>query len=296
MKPGTAIAVRMDIIRTVFQDTFDVVSELNYTASIVSFLEITNKELRSVAYEAASMAIALNDFSTAAHSPITIAVMQGWKAFLNASENQLTHVHVGLGWAIAKQQINPSCFIKNNLHAMLQLRVLDGCGYYDGMMRQKQTIKNQVRHSYLDVENFSAYDQGIGRSIWYISKGDPLKVQQLIHSFSVERHADLWRGIGIACTFVGGYDSTVLKTLLSIAEHHSTQLGMGAAMVTKSRMMANFNTTEMELACTTWINLNANATRQLYIDCEICAKGSYEKLLLLLQKGIRNANVPVENH
>src|ERR1044071_7369080 len=70
------------------------------------------------------------------------------------------------------------------------------------------------------------------------------------------RSIDLWRGVGIACSYVGGSDENILRKLFSSAQKNYVQLSIGAAMVAKSRTHANSITKDIELACNVWCNLS----------------------------------------
>ena len=42
------------------------------------------------------------------------------------------------------------------------------------------------------------FDQGLGRSFWFVNGGNPELIAQTIHSFPDSRQADFWSGIGLA--------------------------------------------------------------------------------------------------
>jgi hypothetical protein len=168
--------------------------------------------------------------------------------FLKRAKKHTKQVLIGIGWAIAQEKNRSLIFTEMFDEAMLY-SIWDGCGYYDGFLRQRQTIKNQNRLTYIDPKDYKAYDEGIGRSLWYLSKGDTEKVQKMVQGFSVDRHSDLWRGIGIACSYVGGFDESTLVSLRISAGEHAKQLYIGNAMVKASRMEAASPTIDMEVAC-----------------------------------------------
>ena len=179
-----------------------------------------------------------------------------------SDQNYAPHVHIGLGWAIAKRKLS-SLFFLDTLNSLMLYRVLDGCGCYDGIFKQIQTIHNKVRPEYIDEDNFDAYDQGIGRSLWSICKGDSEKISDLIEGFSPSRHRDLWRGVGIACSFVGGCSESTLNALFFSSADHSLQLALGAAIVAKSRIQTNSVTKDSEMTCSLWCNLSVLQARTI---------------------------------
>ena len=78
-------------------------------------------------------------------------------------------VYIGLGWAIAKLNL-PFLSVVERIEIRLYHRVADGCGYYDGSFRQRQTVINQQLPVYLPEAAMPVYEQGIGRSLWYTSQ------------------------------------------------------------------------------------------------------------------------------
>lgn len=239
----------MEKLRAVFQSFKDFGLERDNMKVIIAYLENTNAEFRAVAYEAVSMALALKDLKKG-------NTLELWRPFMEVPAGAyISQVHVGLGWAIAQE--NKSYDILSSIEYLMRSRVFDGCGYYDGTFRSRQTIKNKKLPENLNEANLHYYDQGLGRSIWYKCLGDPALVSEMIGSFQSSRHPDLWRGIGIASAYVGGFDEKMLNDLFSIAAAHQKQLATGTALAARGRIMSNTVTPDMELVCRLWWNLSA---------------------------------------
>ncbi|MEP7169077.1 MAG: DUF1702 family protein, partial [Bacteroidota bacterium] len=228
------IELKMENIKTMFQYAKKIASECDDIDAIIKHLENTDPEFRSVGYEGVAMCLALKNFSPGESPRTNNNPLKLWNSLLSVSPNHSPQIHIGLGWAIAESKPIDLTFL-DAVNSMMQFRVWDGCGYYDGIFRQRQTIKNQLRNDIVKEKNFKAYDEGIGRSLWYSCKGDPAKVSGMIQTFSSSRHADLWRGVGIACSYVGGSDDNILKNIFSLSGKHSIQLKTGAVMIAKSR-------------------------------------------------------------
>ena len=247
MNAQSEVAVRMEKIREIFQHAMSIAKEKEDFKSLVAELDNTENEFRSIAYEGAAMALALKDFSDG-HT------LNHWRLFMEGPGNKHSaQVHAGLGWAIAQQRISALPFIET-LDPIMRFRMLDGCGYYDGIFRQRQTIAKQTMPTDLADKLLSGYDQGVGRSLWYISKGACAKIPEMISAFSPSRHNDLWRGVGIACVYVGGFDFDILSELLNYSLSHHTQLAVAAALVAQARNNAETLTPDTELACRVWCN------------------------------------------
>jgi hypothetical protein len=270
MNAAGHITSRMEIIRNGFQHGKAAASETKDPDQLMKILAEDHSEFRSVVYEGASMELALQGFADGS--------MQRWKLFLENTKEHSAQIFIGLGWAIAQEKITELSFT-NDLDQNMMFRSWDGSGYFDAVFRQRQTIKNQNRLEYIPEKNYHEYDQGMGRSLWYIVKGEALKLPEMIALFDESRHPDLWRGIGIACSYVGGFDETILKSLSSLAGKHHKQLGVGAAMVAKSRILANCFTDDIETACNYWCGKKAIEAMNVLVKVENENGNSFEKLL-----------------
>jgi len=244
MDAQTDIAQRIEKIREIFQQNYAIASEQEDLNSLSAQLEKTGNEYLSIAYEAASVAFAVKDFSSDNR-------LNCWHSFLQGpAAPHAAQVHVGLGWAIAQQRISVYSIIEM-LDPLMRFRMLDGWGYYDGIFRRRQTLSTQP---FSDDENkfLCGYDQGLGRSLWYNSKGVCATIPEMISKFPATRHPDLWRGIGIACAYVGGCNEFILQELFSLSSSYHTQLSVAAALVASSRNSAGTITKDVELACQVW--------------------------------------------
>ncbi|MEO7989886.1 MAG: DUF1702 family protein [Chryseolinea sp.] len=254
MKNHPSIEQKLEKIQNVFQQALYISTEKGDLV-IQEHLKNIDQEFRAVAFEGVAMGLAVKDLSE--------GHLQQWRSFMRASDQSyVPHIHIGLGWAIAKRKL-PSLFFLDTVNPLMLYRVLDGCGCYDGIFKQIQTIQNKVVPDYIEEKNIDAYDQGIGRSLWSVCKGDHEKISNLIQGFSPSRQADLWRGVGIACSFVGGCSESTLNALFFSASDHSLQLALGAAIVAKSRILTNSVTKDSEMTCSIWCNLSVLQARTI---------------------------------
>jgi hypothetical protein len=254
------ISFRIEKIKTIFQTAKDISSTEKDLKQLIDHLETTELEFRSIAYEGASMAIALKDFEKD-------DTLNTWHTFNEKASDHAAQTHAGLGWAIAQQNSSPLPFLES-LAPLLRFRVLDGCGYYDGIFRQRQSIKAQKFPEELTDTMLKAYDQGIGRSLWYASKGDVKKLEELISGFAPIRHSSLWIGIGVACAYVGGCDESLLNTLLLSSQTYQAQLATGAALAARARVQANAITKDIELACRIWCHSSVQEAMLFTVGAE----------------------------
>lgn len=250
MKPDLSISARMNTIRVIFENSKALAETGIEPDHILEDLDRIDIEYRYVAYEGASMGFALCDFSNGEH-------LDQWHQFAKQGKDQNNaQIHVGLGWAIAQQNHNAELHLPT-MEPMLQNRVVDGCGYYDGIFRQKRSVGSGESVTDYPVIFSKAYDQGIGRSIWYICKGESEKVSSLIQHFSEERQPGLWRGIGVAASCVGGFDESLMKALIFGSGNYASQLIMGAIITAHSRFKSGSLNDWTEAACHLWGGISA---------------------------------------
>lgn len=180
---------------------------------------------RSVAFEGASMGIAL------ANS------LETWKAYEEKTAKHTTQIHVGLGWAIAEGQLNLASTL-SKIEPEMKVKVLDGFGYWNGLFQRRATIRTQQIPENITAQNQPGFDQGVGRAIWYATKGDVAKVVNIINHFSEDRRPNLWQGIGVASTYVGGCSDDLIAELESTANEFQLNLEIGIEMAEESMKKA----------------------------------------------------------
>lgn len=248
------VVERIETIRAVFLEAQLFYADNNNLAVLTAYLQNVTPEFRSIAYESISMSIAINDLEQ--HGELNT-----WLTYANGpGQDHQAQVHVALGWAIAKLKF-PFLAVVEKIDAKLHHRVADGCGYYDGSFRKRQAILSQELPVYLPAEMMPLYDQGLGRSLWYSCQGDIHKIAQSILHFDASRHANFWRGVGIAVAYVGGCDDDALNAMMHIAGIHATQLACGAALAARSRVQANTMTEDTDRCARLWFGITAGEHR-----------------------------------
>jgi len=276
-----AVSQKIERIRSVFLDTQLFFANNPESAALISYLENTEPAFRSIAYESASMAIALKDLENNDR-------LDQWLHFANGpASKHKAQVYIGLGWAIAKLNL-PFTAIVASIETALYHRVADGCGYYDGSFRQRHAVQNMQQPVYLPLSAMPIYDQGLGRSLWYSCNADIDKIKNKIESFPAERHAGLWRGIGIAVAYVGGCNDDTLKMLLQYASANAVQLACGSALAARSRMQANTMTEDTDRCTRLWYSLTETERNifSLEDDGLAAAEKKYLNWIIRIEDGL----------
>ena len=213
-----SIAEKIETVVSTFQKGRALSEQELGLDELISELNKFEPRYRSVAFEGASMGVAL------ANS------METWKMYAEKTAKHATQVHIGLGWAIAEGQLNLAS-TQSEIETEMQVKVLDGFGYWNGLFQRRTTIRTQQIPENITPEYQVGFDQGVGRAIWYAIKGDIAKVVNIIKHFSEDRRPSLWQGIGVASTYVGGCSGELITELKSAAGEFKTNLekGMEAA-------------------------------------------------------------------
>ena len=197
-----------------------------------NFETTLNKEFISVAMEGCSMGIALISIKNE-HS------LANWQAFVQQKGTDfLSQIHVGLGWALAELQLPVEQYI-SGIDVKWQLRVLDGFGYYSGLFKRRDVIRKMLVPSQISNEMKAGFDQGLGRFLYYLSNGDCERLERSISLFPDERHADFWRGVGTAVTFIGCHNTGSIQLLFENSDPFKSEFILGCAMVSISIEKAN---------------------------------------------------------
>lgn len=213
----------------------------DHEVSIDEQLRPVNDIYKGFAYEGAAMSLALRDF-----------IFRGnrFEKFVNdEGKNHIYMSYVGAGWAIARSpHVNYKKFL-DKLDPLLKWLVIDGHGFHDGYFSPEKVIHQHfVPAKYCNNYAKRVYTQGVGRSMWFFTGGDPELVSILIKAFPVDRRGDLWSGVGLACAYAGGVSDLVYNELKRNSMEYLPELAQGVAFACKARHLANLATNHTETA------------------------------------------------
>jgi hypothetical protein len=214
-------------------------------------------ELRGFAFEGAAMALALLDGMTPWKG-------QRAESFLAeaAAQRHVYMVHVGLGWALARLPWSIDRTIKA-YDPLLRWLAIDGYGFHEGYFRWRNFILNQDRPRRLAGYALRAFDQGLGRSLWFVNGADIGRISETISAFEERRQPDLWSGIGLASAYAGGAGEDELRILRRDASASQDHVAQGVCFAAKTRERAGNLTAETELACRVLCDLTATEVAKL---------------------------------
>ncbi len=218
--------------------------------SLQTCLDSVTDELRGFAYEGAAMGVTLLDQL----SPFRQRRLDDLLAGPGAPHRFM--VHVGAGWALARLPLRITRF-QERRDALLRWLIFDGYGFHEGYFHWPKSINGQQVPARITGYARRAFDQGLGRSLWFVAGSDLLRIARTIASFSTSRHGDLWSGVGLACAYAGSLDDRNLEALRAAATGHLEELAQGAAFAAKARLTAGHCPPHTERACRVLCDLSA---------------------------------------
>jgi hypothetical protein len=112
-----------------------------------------------------------------------------------------------------------------------------------------------------------AFDQGLGRSLWFVEGADPGRLEAALAAFDPARRGDLYAGLGLASAYAGGVDREALARLRTVAGSHGSALAQGAAFAAKARQRAGNLMPHTELACQQLCGMSAEAAAAVTDQC-----------------------------
>ena len=246
---------RLEKIGNVFLQGYQAVLEDDTSDALALQLHTLDAELRGFAFEGAAMGLTLLDH---------LSLRQGKRlqTFLHGPGAAHTYmVHVGVGWAIARLpwlRRHAQQYLAR-LDPLLCWLALDGYGFHEGYFNWRRTIERQVVPTQLKGYARRVFDQGLGRSLWFVEGADVLRISSTVAAFDPERHADLWSGVGLACAYAGGIDQAGIEAMRRTAQTYTPQLAQGTAFAAKTRQRANNPVAHTEVACRVLCGLSAEA-------------------------------------
>jgi hypothetical protein len=199
-------------------------------------------ESRGFAFEGAAMGLALLDCFTPWRK-------DRWRTFTERLAGAHVYMmHVGLGWALARLRRSVTQHLVQ-LDPLLRWLVVDGYGFHEGYFNWRRYVEQQQSPARLNGYERRVFDQGLGRSVWFVKGAQIAAVVNAIESFPRARRGDLWSGVGLACAYAGGCGRAAMLSLRAAAGEHLPEFAQGVAFAAKTRQRAANLTAHTETAC-----------------------------------------------
>jgi enediyne biosynthesis protein E3 len=219
-------------------------------------LNAIDRELQGFAFEGAAMAFGLLDLLTPWDRRRVQRLIEG------PGDCYIYLVHVGLGWAMARLRARVDRTLAR-LDPLLRWLALDGYGFHEGYFHWQRRGEQQVVPSGLYGYARRAFDQGLGRSLWFVFCANPGQIAEAISRFDRVRRADLWSGVGLASSYAGGVDRETLEDLAKAASNYESQLAQGASFAAKARQRAGNPADVTDMAAEVLCGMSAEEAAKL---------------------------------
>jgi hypothetical protein len=143
--------------------------------------------------------------------------------------------HVGAGWALARVPWRRRRILMA-LDPLLAWLAYDGLGFHDCYFNHATVLAGWRRAG--SGYAARAYDQGIGRALWFVSGGSARIAGTYIQHLAAERTDDLFAGLGLAMAYAGSASREAFAEVLRQAGHAAAHFGQGVAFACEARARA----------------------------------------------------------
>ena len=196
---------------------------------------------RGFAFEGAAMGLALLDLLV----PVRARRLGPFLA--GPARPHVYMAHVGAGWALARLRRRP--WGRLPLDPLLRWLALDGYGFHETFFDPGRTVRAGRRPRRLRGYELRAFDQGVGRALWFVDGADPERIAATVATFAAERRPELWSGVGLAATYAGAVSDGGLRRLAELSRPFAAHAAQGAAFAAKARLRAGNLVAHTERAC-----------------------------------------------
>lgn len=233
---------RLEQIGVTFLSGYHAALEETGLVRLARRLAAVETDLQGFAFEGSAMGLALLDCFTPWRK-------DRWRTFTaGLAAHHIYMMHVGFGWALARLRRSVTPYL-SRLDPLLGWLVVDGYGFHEGYFAWPRYIEQQAIPSRLNAYERRVFDQGIGRSLWFVKGADVASVVNTINAFPSARHHDLWSGVGLACAYAGGCGRGAIESLRAAANGHLPALAQGVAFAAKTRQRAANLNRHTETVC-----------------------------------------------
>ena len=252
-----AMRARLEQVGATFLLGYHAALKRSAGEGLAAELNSVEAELQGFAFEGAAMGLALLDFLTPWRARRIRRFLRG------AGNNHAYMVHVGVGWLWARAPF-ARWRTKKQLDPLLRWLAFDGWGFHEGFFNwHKYVPQGSDAPAALSGYERRVFDQGLGRSLWFVNSGNPELIAGTIEAFALARRGDLWSGVGLAAAYAGIVSVAVLRALHGSCRPYGPYLAQGAAFAAKARQRADNSTGYTDLATQLLCGISAADAAQL---------------------------------
>jgi enediyne biosynthesis protein E3 len=277
---GPEAQARLERVGERFLGGYHAALEDRGMAVLTPKLESVELEFRGFAYEGAAMALDLLDRIKPWRASRVRQLLDG------SGAPHIYMVHVGMGWSMARLRLGMRRRL-SRLDPLLRWLVLDGCGFHEGYFHWPRYSGGEHRPKWLRGYALRAFDQGLGRSLWFVGGADPRWIASAVASFPEARRADLWSGVGLACSYAGAAGAGALGSLRMASGTYRNHLAQGAVFAAGARQRAGNPAPHTELACRILCEISAREAAAISDETVLRAREDHEPAYEVWRRLIR---------
>lgn len=236
-------------------------------------LSMVRPEVLGFAYEGATMACTVLDAMRGGTGGKTAKLLSGPGA------PHIFLAYIGIGFAMARlprklwRTVVPD-LAGSPYHPTMSWLAVDGYGFDRAYFDTRRWIDEQAEpapYPWAGRADYfpRAFDQGVGRALWFINGGVPEAVAAAVDAFAEARRPDLWSGVGLAATFAGGAGQAGLATLRRLSGEHHAELALGVVFAIKARTYSTYVPEHSRLAAGVLADLTVEAAEALADRTEV---------------------------
>jgi enediyne biosynthesis protein E3 len=216
------------------------------------------------------------------------------KNFINQEygSKHIYMIHVGIGWGYGRLPGNVEKKIQF-FDPILRWLIIDGYGFHQAYFKTKKYVyKIEEPKEFEKYFSKHVFYQGVGRCLWFIEGADPYKIYDRINTFPEIYKADLWSGVGLACTYAGGGEEKDIKLIKTFSGSFLPHLMQGSAFAAKARERAEIMVPDTEIACKIICNKSVKEAAVICDEClskipvDILSEEKYEMWRSLIRSSI----------
>lgn len=210
----------VDNISSIFLDGYDAAmhTDMDRLAKQLESLSYTE---RSIAGEGALTALASSDLT----KQNNFAQVNRFSEIAGIQEAVKFQ---GIGSALSHLKINADVS-EQHMREFWGWQTVETFGFNEAYFKWPVTIEQQFVPANISGLAARAFDQGVGRAIWFISVAEPDLIATMINRFAPHRRPDIWSGVGLITGFWGMADERDLRSLLRRSSKNYSSLQQGVA-------------------------------------------------------------------
>jgi enediyne biosynthesis protein E3 len=246
----------LEAIGRVFVNGYNVSLTARDVGPILQYVNSIPVGERGFAAEGAAMGAAIGDAL-----PMAKPMLPACIAAFNSEFGYLTHV--GAGWALARVPWRRSRIL-GALDPLLRWLAIDGLGFHDTYFYHRSILAGWRRER--SGYSAQAYDQGVGRALWFVSGGSAFEAARLISTVASDRQNELWSGLGLAMAYAGPAADQDFVSARKAAGASAAFYAQGVAFACEARTLAGHVPRHTDAAATSVWGLDAGEVAELVRD------------------------------